>query len=77
MRIATVLSLVFIVWVSVAADPAIAGDNGKAKDKRCAEVREKISALRSRMRKPYRPSQGVKFDERMLKLKKLRRKYCR
>lgn len=58
----------------------IAAD-GNARDKgmraKCAQTKEKIGKLRSRMRQGYSARQGIRFDERMRELKQKRRKYCR
>jgi len=50
--------------------------NGQSKDK-CERTKQKIAKIHSKMRQGYTASQGVRMDEALRRLKKLRSKYCR
>ena len=50
--------------------------NGQSKDK-CERTKQKIAKIHSKMRQGYTASQGVRMDEELRRLKKLRSKYCR
>ena len=43
----------------------------------CEITKQKISKIKSKMRQGYRASEGVKMDDELRRLRKLRSKYCR
>ncbi len=43
----------------------------------CEKTKQKISKIESKMRQGYRASEGVKMDDELRRLRKLRSKYCR
>jgi len=43
----------------------------------CEKTKQKISKIQSKMRKGYRASEGVKMDDELRRLRKLRSKQCR
>ena len=43
----------------------------------CEKTRQKIAKIESKMRQGYRASQGVKMDDELRRLRKLRSKQCR
>jgi len=53
-----------------------AAQNGKSKDD-CEKTKQKIAKIHSKMRQGYTASQGVRMDEELRRLRKLRSKYCR
>lgn len=53
-----------------------AAQNGISKEK-CEKTKQKIAKIHSKMRQGYTASQGVRMDEELRRLKKLRSKYCR
>jgi len=45
--------------------------------KDCEKTRQKIARIESKMRQGYRASQGVKMEDELRRLRKLRSKQCR
>ena len=43
----------------------------------CEKTRQKIARIESKMRQGYRASQGVKMEDELRRLRKLRSKQCR
>jgi len=43
----------------------------------CQKVKDKIEAIQSRMRAGYSASQGIRYDERLRKLRDQRYRLCR
>jgi hypothetical protein len=43
----------------------------------CEKTRQKIAKIESKMRQGYRAAQGVKMDDELRRLRKLRAKQCR
>jgi hypothetical protein len=43
----------------------------------CEKTRQKIAKIESKMRQGYRASQGVKMNDELRRLRKLRSKQCR
>ncbi len=54
----------------------IAAQSSNTKEK-CEKTRQKIAKIHSKMRQGYTASQGIRMDEELRRLKKLRSKYCR
>ena len=55
-----------------------AAEAGNKSDKAaCAEVKEKIRTIESRMRAGYTRAQGERYEERLRELKAKRSKLCR
>jgi len=42
----------------------------------CEKTRQKIAKIRSKMRQGYHVSQGIKMEDQLRRLRKLRSKYC-
>lgn len=51
--------------------------SGKVDKAACAEVKEKIRTMESRMRSGYTRAQGERYEERLRELKAKRYKLCR
>jgi len=58
-----------------AAVQAATHRNDTRKD--CEKTRQKIARIESKMRQGYRASQGVKMEDELRRLRKLRSKQCR
>jgi hypothetical protein len=58
--------------IAVSAHPRLARDNHA-----CAEVKEEIREIESRMRAGYTRAQGEKYEAKLRKLKRQRSKLCR
>jgi hypothetical protein len=43
---------------------------------RCQQTKEKIRKIQSRMRQGYNARQGIRMDEELRRLRKLRSKHC-
>jgi predicted DNA-binding protein (UPF0278 family) len=65
--LATVMSLV--------AAPGYAQRDSK--ETQCEAAKQKIQRLRSKMRQGYTARQGIRMDDEMRRLKKLRSEHCR
>jgi len=51
---------------------------GERRDKEaCADVKAKIRAIQDRMRSGYTASQGVRYEEKLRRLREKRRRVCR
>ena len=74
----TNLHFIGLLLALVVLQPAeiAAAQNGNSKEK-CEKTKQKIAKLHSKMRQAYTASQGVRMDEELRRLKKLRSKYCR
>ena len=69
--ISLLLALVVLQPTEIAAAQ---NDNSQEK---CEKTKQKITKIHSKMRQGYTASQGVRMDEELRRLKKLRSKYCR
>jgi len=56
---------------------ATAGAGSKQDEAACAEVKEKIRTIQSRMRAGYTRAQGEKYEQRLRELRAKRYKLCR
>ncbi len=65
-------TLLFILLFAPEADAS-----RKSDDAACAEVKEKIRTIESRMRAGYTRAQGERYEERLRELRAKRRKICR
>lgn len=61
----------------MAMSPSDAALDREAKKKACTEVKLKIRKLESRMRAGYSASQGIRLEERLRELKRIRYRVCR
>ena len=66
---------VFVVTLALFVCTALAHD--KDKKSACAETREKIRAVQSKMRSGYSRAKGEKLEARLRKLRAQRKKRCR
>lgn len=65
--------LVFALLTAAAAAPAA----DRPDEEKCEEVKEKIRKVQDRMRSGYSAAEGVRLNEKLLELRKRRRKVCR
>jgi len=65
--------LLLLISLGLTASTAI----GKVDKAACAEVKEKIRTIESRMRAGYTRAQGERYEERLRELKAKRYKLCR
>jgi len=65
-------ALFFTLLLAPAADASRKSDAAA-----CAEVKEKIRTIESRMRAGYTRAQGERYEERLRELRAKRRKICR
>ena len=68
--------LAWMLIFAVLATPAALAA-GKKEKAACAEVKEKIRNIESRMRAGYTRAQGERYNERLRELKARRAKLCR
>ena len=68
-------SLAWVLLVSLSLSTAAAV--GKVDKAACAEVKEKIRTIESRMRAGYTRAQGERYEERLRELRAKRYKLCR
>lgn len=68
---------ILVVYGLLAMSPLDAADDREAKKKACAEVKQKIRKLESRMRAGYSASQGIRLEEKLRELKRERYRACR
>ncbi len=68
-------SLAWVLLVSLSLSASAAA--GKVDKAACAEVKEKIRTIESRMRAGYTRAQGERYEERLRELKAKRYKLCR
>ncbi len=74
MRLRTTL----LVLAAAAIGAAFSAVGETARDKaECRKVKADIRKIESRMRQPYTAAQGIRFDERLRKLKDKRYRVCR
>ena len=72
------LRLAILVVIGLAAmSPSAAARDREAAKKTCAEVKQKIRKIESRMRAGYTASQGIRLEKRLRKLKDKRYRVCR
>ena len=64
-------ALLIVLALSLPADADAAKDK-----KRCAQVKQKIAKIQSRMRQPYSAKQSARYQDQLLALRKKRYKYC-
>lgn len=64
-----------LIFTLLAAPAAYAGS--KQDEAACAEVKEKIRNIESRMRAGYTRAQGERYNEKLRELKAKRSKLCR
>ena len=64
--------MLLVIFLSLSAEVA-----GKVDQTACAEVKEKIRTIESRMRTGYTRAQGERYEERLRELKAKRYKLCR
>lgn len=74
MRLRTTL-LVLAIAANGAAFSAV-GETGRDTAE-CRKVKADIRKIEARMRQPYTAAQGIRFDERLRKLKDKRYRVCR
>ena len=65
--------LLLLISLGLTASTAV----GKVDKVACAEVKEKIRTIESRMRAGYTRAQGERYEERLRELKAKRYKLCR
>lgn len=70
-RLAGMLALAILI-----APPATLADR-KIREAECAEVKEKIRNIESRMRAGYSRAEGERYNEKLRELKARRSKLCR
>ncbi len=68
-----------IAWMLLLISLSLLGTeaSGKVDKAACAEVKEKIRAIESRMRAGYTRAQGERYEERLRELRAKRYKLCR
>jgi cell division protein ZapA (FtsZ GTPase activity inhibitor) len=66
--------LLVLLTMTVAMEAGAAKSNTKEK---CEKTKQKIAKIHSKMRQGYSASQGIRMDEELRRLRKLRSKYCR
>jgi hypothetical protein len=64
--------LVFALLLATGADASRKSDAAA-----CAEIKEKIRTIESRMRAGYTRAQGERYEERLRELRAKRRELCR
>jgi hypothetical protein len=64
--------MLLVICLSLSAEVV-----GKVDKTACAEVKEKIRTIESRMRAGYTRAQGERYEERLRELKAKRYKLCR
>ena len=67
---------ILVLYGLMAMTPAHAAPDREAKKKACTEVKLKIRKLESRMRAGYSAAQGIRLEEKLRKLKKVRYRVC-
>jgi hypothetical protein len=67
--------LVLLLATALAAPDGLA--RSRADEAACAEVKQEIREIESKMRSGYTRAQGEKYEARLRKLKAKRRKLCR
>lgn len=65
-------ALLTLIWLTL---PGYADTSGDRME--CEKVKQQIRELEARMRNGYSAAQGIRYDERMRKLKDKRYKICR
>ena len=65
-------ALLALIWLTI---PSYANDSGDREA--CEKVKQQIRELEARMRNGYSAAQGIRYDERMRRLKDKRYKVCR
>ena len=65
-------TLIFALLLAPGADASTKSDAAA-----CAEVKEKIRTIESRMRAGYTRAQGERYEERLRELRAKRREFCR
>ncbi len=68
---------ILVVCGLLATSPLNATDDRTTKKKACIDVKQKIRKLQSRMRAGYSASQGIRLEERLRELKRIRYRVCR
>jgi len=63
-----------LLTMPISTEVAAAKSNAKEK---CEKTKQKIAKIHSKMRQGYSASQGIRMDEELRRLRKLRSKYCR
>jgi hypothetical protein len=74
------LKMIAICIAVSALSPDVVRDSQAKSDcskQECEKTRQKIAKIESKMRQGYRASQGVKMDDELRRLRKLRSKQCR
>lgn len=65
-------TLIFALLIAPGADASPKSDAAA-----CAEIKEKIRTIESRMRAGYTRAQGERYEERLRELRAKRRELCR
>ena len=76
MKLLTMKSWAWMLLIVLLAQPGAAAGN-KRDQAACAEVKEKIRTIESRMRSGYTRAQGERYEEKLRELKAKRYKLCR
>lgn len=66
-----------LVLLTMPNSSEIAAAQSSANKVKCDKTKQKIAKIHSKMRQGYSASQGVRMDEELRRLRKLRSKYCR
>jgi hypothetical protein len=66
-----------LAFLTLLISSSVTASQSSDTKERCEKTKQKIAKIHSKMRQGYTASQGVRMDEELRRLRKMRSKYCR